>query len=203
MTDKATVYPVAMSAGGDNTHSVWCNQLQQQKAYAACIHVNARNSEGKLSEAYSECATAIRRGYCEAVKMREKEKEAGEALFYVPRVKPTNVTKSDKSSLSYAKGWNLVGGSKAEDLPAPSVHHKPTAPKPASKPKKPDLDEMDYGKVVEKMAEAEREAAETGKPVVTATQKPKQKPKKAAARKVKPATGGSLLDIARRQSQRK
>jgi len=172
------VIPIGMSAGGDNALYVECKHVGHSKAYAACLHIQARLEEGSLNtELYADCVFAIRKGGCPAQKMRQEEVEKKTALYYKPRPK-VSIEKStlDKSSGSYARGWNQVGG-KLDDLPSNKdglrpVKKKP-APKPEPKPKR--VETTDFSEVINKMAKKE--------------QQEKSKPK--------PFKGGSLLDIAR------
>lgn len=196
--EKVVKMPVNMSAGGDNMFVVHCRQLGQQKAYASCLHINARLRDGTLNQdLYADCERAIKQGSCEAVDMRAQEIEGDEALFYRPkRDVSIPVTKVDKSSMNYARGWNRVSGKTTDDLPegrfAPQVKSK--------MPEKSGvvIEDVDYGKLVEAMAAEERNASEAEPPATKPTEK-KIDPVKAIPQKSKPIIGGSLLDIARQQ----
>ena len=124
MKDKI---PVGMSAGGDNAYYFDCPVLEQRRAYAVCVHLGARYDEGnfkKEGDVYADCFSAIERGNCPA-------------LYYKPRPDiQIDVVKIDKSSPSYARGWNGVPGKRVDDLPDPRRRSQSEQPKAADQGEK-------------------------------------------------------------------
>jgi len=153
--------PVGMSAGGDNAYYHNCNHVQHSKAYAACLHINARYKDGSLDkELYNDCATAIRREGCPAVRMRKEEIEKGEALYYKPRKDAKiPIVKIDKSSLSYAKGWNQVGG-KSDNLPANKPPTNQIVKPKAEKKEGLQARNVDYSEVINKTIKEQKSPEE-------------------------------------------
>lgn len=188
--DKVKI-PVGMSAGGDNSYYVDCDHVQHKKAYCACLHIIARHKEGMLGEdQHTDCQNAILKGGCESQRMRAQEMKAGEALYYHPRQKvDIPVTKIDKSSFGYARGWNAVGG-KLDNLPTPDSA-KTHASKPSVKKVPQFSANTDYGKVVDNLLRKESKASDSSSQNVAKTNK-----SSVTEPKTRSVIGGSLLDIA-------
>jgi len=128
------IIPFSMSAGGDNSFHINCKDLEQQKSYAACIHIEKLSKTDPDSLLYQDCFNAINRRSCEALKMRTEEKEAGCSLYYKKR-RGVDVGHSKlKDDPSYAIGWNKAGG-KLPALPQKQLGQKPSELATKRKPK--------------------------------------------------------------------
>lgn len=57
----------------------------QPSNYAACLKRIHNVQEGNEREVDAVCVVAIHRHHCEAAEMREREIEAGKALYYIDR----------------------------------------------------------------------------------------------------------------------
>ncbi len=139
--------PVGMSAGGDNAYYLDCPVLEQKKAYAVCVHLGARYNEGNFKQEgdlYGECFTAIKRGRCPARDMRREEIEKGEALYYIPRPNvEIPVEKINKSSLGYARGWNLAASNNSKLPNLPVGMGRPSVERPAPVKARPAVPQPD------------------------------------------------------------
>jgi hypothetical protein len=145
-----------------NAHYLFCTANEQRRNYAACVYLVKRIEDGALDELKDDatsCYNHVKKGRCNAVKMREREIEAGHALFFTPKrqIEIQQPSDANKSSEGYTRGWNNAGrhvdNSKSEDIkviPQESVEIKPS---------KPEIDEFgntDLSETVSKMAKVER-----------------------------------------------
>lgn len=162
------------SMRGDNTHIVKCSGVGQHRHYAVCLHFLHQKETEQLNEGiFMDCQHALRHEKCDAVGMRDEELAAGKALYYDKRP-PVKVVKTmavnpprirvDKTSDSYKRGWNQVGGKKSRDIdvnaPKPM---KPFAPKP--KPVDEDvIVEMNAAAIVNTIQKEEKKAPKTAHP---------------------------------------
>lgn len=81
-------YPVERSAAGDNAYYLeHCNVTNSRPSYAACLKRVADRKSGRLATEFAECSAAIGKKSCPAQAMQRAEKEAGRALYFVPRLK--------------------------------------------------------------------------------------------------------------------
>ena len=82
------VYPPEASAGGINAYYIdSCESVGHRPSYGVCLNkIACFEREGKLPPGML-CETEISIGKCPAIRMRQDEREAGRALFYVNRNK--------------------------------------------------------------------------------------------------------------------
>jgi hypothetical protein len=123
MTEKR---PLEQSRGEANRYVFWCDAHEQRRGYGSCLYLVEGYEAGTLRpDPDSDCANAMEQGNCAAMKMRAKEKAAGECLFYEPKRPvsdmPLSKREVDRTSPSYIRGWNQVPGTRAKPLPMPGV----------------------------------------------------------------------------------
>lgn len=138
-------FPIEVSVGGYNRHIFFCEALEQQRFYGVCLHLidawkagRLSDTEGDPNDVYCDCGVAMRRGRCEARDMREKELDAGHAIYYRPLLgtleRPTKDVTTEqssdvaRSSESYKRGWDAVGqrlGKRASQSASESVSAAP------------------------------------------------------------------------------
>lgn len=161
------VYPIEMSGHGTNTHYIHCVSVGWAQNYAVCQHIIKNVEANTIGKNMPECQRAICGGSCPAKKMMAEEQEAGHALYFKPRQyhweDPSQAATEQKERINYDSDSYKRGR-----------HGLSAVTKPVAKPKpKGKLanisNNLDAAAVVNEMA---KEAAETGKPVVTATQAP-------------------------------
>ena len=82
---QSTVIDLEMSMGGKNAYYHHCNHYQGRTNYAACLHtINA--VQGGRTSLRNSCVNAIQCAGCPAMKMRERERQEGRALFFIDRL---------------------------------------------------------------------------------------------------------------------
>lgn len=78
-------YPPEQSMGGINAFNFGCRPLGFSPGYCVCLNkIMAYERDGKLS-AYPDCEKAIRNKDCPALGMRQEERVAGKALYFLDR----------------------------------------------------------------------------------------------------------------------
>lgn len=78
--------PIEASEQGNNTCLVKCKVYNAQRHYAVCLRVIKQFDDGTPNENEPDCNAALMDGdRCPAYDMRAKERDAGKALFFVPR----------------------------------------------------------------------------------------------------------------------
>lgn len=78
-------YPPEQSMSGQNTYTIGCQVMGYSPGYCVCLHkIEAHTRDGDLKQ-YPECARAISNGSCPAIALRDQEREAGKALYFVHR----------------------------------------------------------------------------------------------------------------------
>jgi hypothetical protein len=76
--------PIELSMSGHNSFYFHCNTYHGRSNFAVCQHtIDA--VEAERVQLRSECPTAIACGTCPAMGMRQREREAGRALFFSDR----------------------------------------------------------------------------------------------------------------------
>jgi hypothetical protein len=81
-------YPAERSAAGDNAYYLeQCSVTNSRPSYAACLKRVADRKLGRLATEFADCSAAIGKKCCPAQIMQRAEKEAGYALYFVPRLK--------------------------------------------------------------------------------------------------------------------
>lgn len=94
---------VELSKSGTNAYYCdFCPHTGNRPNYAACLNRIERVQGGDEKEMEAVCTVAIHRHHCEALEMREREIEAGQALYYIDRAEiqksvGINLTKKEDS----------------------------------------------------------------------------------------------------------
>ena len=171
------VYPPEASRSGKNTYYHYCNSYNGRPNYGVCLFIVEAHEEKRLNS-HEDCARSIRNGDCPALKMRQEERDAGRALYYVPRPELTDEQRAAMqerkakeylgelprphmlTNASYVRGWNAAGKDRSLDLPDPDggkPQRKIYIPPPQKpKPKPPEhFTQMDAGALVSDMVEQE------------------------------------------------
>ena len=110
-TCQPNQFGVDCSKGGDNTYSHACEVYGGRRHYAMCLRVMERcDDETSCMYRYDEnCRKAIHSGekFCPALAMRANEKQAGYAIYYVPREKAglPPIPRDQIFSQSYERGY--------------------------------------------------------------------------------------------------
>lgn len=85
-------YPVEASATGKNAYMHACDIVQQRVPFAACcIRIQDRKA-GRLSKELATCSAAIGKRECPAMAMRQRELDAGKAIYFIDRQKQSGWT---------------------------------------------------------------------------------------------------------------
>jgi len=145
------VWPASKSMAGTNAYYHFCENEHAYRGYAVCLHTIKAAEESRLRQGdFVGCQRAISGGYCAAAKMREEERDADQALFYIARTNrnPANVRSEkeaqesalqvrssgryDMSDPSYARGWAMAG----EKVGKPNDSQQPAKPVASPKPTK-------------------------------------------------------------------
>ena len=78
-------YPPEQSMGGINSYNFGCKPMGFSPGYCVCLHkIAAYERDGEL-KAYPDCDRAIRNKDCPALGMRQEERVAGKALYFIDR----------------------------------------------------------------------------------------------------------------------
>lgn len=152
-------YPIEASEWGKNSLYHECEIVQQRKNVAICMQLNRIVARGdKVRIEYEPCKQAILTRACPAIRMREEEEAAGEALYYQPRrkVKMTQTTtRLDRPAASSSLISDETRHKREEQLDARvSGRHVPKQ-KPASKSKPEQPIQMDMSKMLNDMMKKE------------------------------------------------
>ncbi len=184
--------PPEASCSGKNTVYKWCRPLDRFANYGVCLHTLNAHEAGRLSEElFGECMACINSGNCHAVTMRQEERDAGQALYFVERVERVPVARPrrdvalssvrvDTSSESYQRGRQ-------------GHSPKPKAPSPA--PDKLTLQQVEQQTSLSSLVE---EIAQETKPKPAKSTTPAKAPSPTPA--IKPEPGESPLAFARRRA---
>jgi hypothetical protein len=205
----AAILPASVSADGKrNAYYTHCKALEATKPYAMCQYLIDHQNDASMAVIYGDCFTAMRRGNCAAVGMREEEQLKGRAIYFVERVKGAAVVAQQSawvapSKSSYRRDKYATG---APAIPAPKAGLRPMSPAVEKKAAAPVFDGNIYAAAlnaaVKKNATNRQAAPAIPAPVAIAPvpQTPVSKPV-AAATPVAPITiraGESPLEMARR-----
>lgn len=127
-------HPPQASEGGDNSYIHPCDIYNGRRHYAVCLNIINKQESGQPNLWEANCNAAITGRRCPAVAMRDKEQDAGEALYYAPR--EPSLLKRAKDLIfdrSYQIGWAKPGPSNGPK--APPLAQPPSTPKAVSKKK--------------------------------------------------------------------
>lgn len=85
-TEEASsrVIPIELSMAGYNAYYHHCDTYHGRSNYAVCQHTIDAVLERRM-QLRSECPAAIEAGTCPALKMRQAERDAGRALYFIDR----------------------------------------------------------------------------------------------------------------------
>lgn len=189
-------YPVEASGWGRNSFYHYCENHGWRTNFAVCVTLLDHHANKKTSDlgTYSKCLSCISNGSCPAIKMRQEEIAAGQALYYQPR----RVVKMPTSSSTFARRPGTSMSSMMSETTRRRIESletrfddaddKPIAKK-AQKPKSPVTEQpivMDMSKMVnDMMKKQELTVMQSSKPAtpVTITRNPGESPLEFARRK--------------------
>lgn len=108
------------SRSGMNQYYHKCSAVKSSRHYGVCLFtIEAFERKQELKEA--ACVKAMAKGTCPAMKMRQKERDAGKALYYIPHVqkdvgevktKESRKRHIDDQHPSYLRGQKIAGKNK-------------------------------------------------------------------------------------------
>ena len=185
-------YPPAKSAMGTNAHTVQCQCVGRQQSYAVCLNKIMAYERDKGLKSYVDCERAICDGECPALEMRQEEKDAGKALYYLDREMLRAAMDEHFAQSSYmpsarARQPRPVSAFAAATVNAPSS--PASKPKPASKSVAvPDLAQDGYAAAINAAIKEESASKESAKTESESIATPTAQKK-----------GLSLLEMARMQ----
>lgn len=149
-----TKLPPEASRAGKNKYYHQCNAVGTSRHYGICLFtIEAFERGQELME--TPCVEAMKSGACPAMKMREEERQAGEALYFkepdpekaVNPVAAQNERNSvSKNHPSYQRGYSgaVWGGEESKNKAKAK-----TPPKPVPKQRNPEeMIEFDSSKIV-------------------------------------------------------
>ncbi len=153
-----TKLPPQASRAGKNRYYHQCDAVGSSRHYGICLFtIEAYERGQELME--TPCVEAMKSGTCPAMKMRDEERAAGEALYFKepdpekavsPAAAKQERNAVSKNHPSYQRGYSgaVWGGeeskSKAKAKPAPK-----STPKPAPKQRDPEeMIEFDSSRIV-------------------------------------------------------
>jgi hypothetical protein len=184
-----TIKPVlapAMSADSKrNAFYTTCPELQQRRPYPMCQHIIDNRGDANVQELYGDCMTAIRRGKCVAVGMREEEALKGVAIYFIERAKVTG----DGVDQATRSQWNTPA-----KVPYVRDKYAKGAPPAAHTVKAPEFDGNIYAAALSKAQSLSRSSATNSQILDT----PKTTGALAPAVTHVSKAGESPLDLARR-----
>lgn len=150
------------SKGGSNKYFMWCDEMEQKRAYGSCLCVKDAYEAGRLpaEDAGNSCSQAMARGNCVAVTMRNEEIAAGKSLYFTegrPKLERLGSTGDMSGDENYQRGWMQVGRALGKDE-QPLLRK----PQPAMKMRKSDNDlnlggDMDMGKLITRELQKEKD----------------------------------------------
>lgn len=200
------------SQSGKNAFYHFCHNRQQQVSYAVCLHTIDAIDRGIMAkDQFTDCQRGYHRGDCYAAKMKKEEADAGQALYFLPRIVhgakavvseggAVSTGKYDMNDPSYARGW-AIGGGKGEIRGEKKVKAK-VKPTPPPKPKS-NYVEATMADVVNAIASDDKAKAASSQPKPVKTppalsQAPSTSPPSSSTR---PLPGESTADFIKRRSQ--
>lgn len=84
--DRQPIYPPEQSGAGTNTFTVkGCKAVGHTPGYCVCLNKLKAFERDKALNSYPECERAISGRSCPAIGMREEERNAGKALYFIDR----------------------------------------------------------------------------------------------------------------------
>lgn len=220
--DDLDVYPPEQSMSGKNAYYLFCENEHAYRGYAVCLHTIKAIEEDRLKPTDCVgCQRAIAGGYCPANKMRGEEREAEQALYFVPRrnLNPANTRsereaqrdalkvsssgKYDMSNASYARGWAMAGGDPLPKKVDPALLKSVPTGKAVPKPKpKPGFVEESFADVVNAIQKDEKtvDKAFEAKQAQKHQQAQQSKAAPAPTQTLKPMPGETPIEFARRRA---
>ncbi|MGZ8953108.1 MAG: hypothetical protein ACXW0Q_00320 [Methylovulum sp.] len=120
------------SIGNNNRYTMWCDPLQQRRFYGGCLYLVNAYEAGRITadDRYCDCAQAMSKGNCNAIRMRQDEIAAGKSLYFQEaQIRPERLSSGNvENNESYQRGWDQVGRALGEDIPI-NVVRRPTVNK--------------------------------------------------------------------------
>ena len=127
-----TANGINKSTSVENRETLWCDPHQQRRFYRSCLCLRDAYDAGRIraEDANQDCSQAMKRGNCNAYKMRDEEIAAGKSLYFTdasPRTLSVANKEVDRGSEGYQRGWAQVGASlgKGDVIPKNVVKHIP------------------------------------------------------------------------------
>lgn len=117
-------YPPNMSMAGKNSYSHSCKVVGYTPGYCVCLHKIAAYERDGTVRGSPDCEKAISLKTCPATNLRQLEREAGKALFFIDR----DILREEMD-----KHFNSIHPSFARTTPAKSAFNQSSS-KPESKP---------------------------------------------------------------------
>lgn len=170
-TTTIPIIPITASPDGRrNAFTHGCKHVGQTRHYASCLHISNPDSEKSeyFQTLYSDCIQAVRKGLCPAVDMRNKEIEAGKALYFKERVVYMGQKLIDAAVdvFGFSRSPATVENATMKVMKnRPSKTVKDKSPVSSKK-----ADEVDMGTYADALNNAQAKAVETQSVVVVATQ---------------------------------
>lgn len=82
------VHPIEASADGKrNAFAFECDILKTRQHFASCLNHITNRQRGPLKRMFKTCCEAIDDVACPAIQMRAQEREKGQAIFFVERIR--------------------------------------------------------------------------------------------------------------------
>jgi hypothetical protein len=125
---KPILLPAVSADAKRNAFYTKCPEQQSTKPYAMCQYIAANKGDASIKTLYGDCITAISRGRCVAIGMREEEQLKGQAIYFIERVKGAAVVAAQTA-------WTSPLTEKANRA-ARSKYVAPQVSTPAPAPKK-------------------------------------------------------------------
>jgi len=194
------VYPPSASAGGINAYYLSdCEVVGHRPSYCVCLNkIKAYERDRTLRGL--QCENEIRDKVCPAIKLREKEREAGVALFFVNRLKLQAFNDEQAKVARDQFAVSKASGRKMSSLDSVKIP-KSELPPPPKPPKKEEhfLDQQaGYAAAINNAMRELEKPAPVAKPE-PAEQSVIKPAVQQAPTTVAPKSGMSLLEMARMQ----
>lgn len=116
-------YPPEQSMGGINSYNFGCKPLGFSPGYCVCLNkIMAYERDGNKLTTYPECEKAIRNKDCPALAMRQEERVAGKALYFIDRnILREEMDKHFRETMPALRPAKATPAPKSVPTPAPKV----------------------------------------------------------------------------------
>lgn len=181
-------YPPEQSAAGTNTVTVkGCKAVGYTPGYCVCLNKIKAFERDRALASYPECERAISDKSCVALGMRQRERDAGKALFFVDRTLLREEMDKRFGSMGIPESRPVVSSPVTRPAPAQT---RVATPKPA--PERIRTPEPEVDGYAAAINAAIKEASATPAPVVTKPEPKVDSPSPSPVKK-----GLSILEMAR------